>query len=385
MGSEAKALQTIARQILAQVCSISSCERNWSIYLFIRNRLQPSCAEDLVFIYMNNRLLRHRRGPNLIQWYGIHQIHSNDESDKEAPNGDDPGGHPDIDANMADNDNIGGSAYGFDNIDSSDSASDGDDSDFGGGGGSREYNDAGSEFDGGGGGGGDDFGVFNFCEGEDQPHATAPISPIDNEPRNALPIETFSIAEDLQQARYADSVVATNPTTDEVEPSHFASDSLDFGDVGKGGNIHQECNPCIVEPSDWINTPSRATSPSVPLNTLTAPLSTSLQHTLGLCIVPSPNCPLTRSVANRRGIGHILLMARAIPRNGNHTPMCPRPSCETMLDNMGTATRSFPSSSTVDECGLVSAIGITTRTKTAARIAMPSTLPSTSAIRIGIG
>ena len=28
MGSEAKALQTIARQILAQVCSISSCEQN---------------------------------------------------------------------------------------------------------------------------------------------------------------------------------------------------------------------------------------------------------------------------------------------------------------------------------------------------------------------
>ena len=28
MGSEAKALQTIARQILTQVCSIASCERN---------------------------------------------------------------------------------------------------------------------------------------------------------------------------------------------------------------------------------------------------------------------------------------------------------------------------------------------------------------------
>ena len=30
MGSEAKAFQTIARRILAQVCSISSCEQNWS-------------------------------------------------------------------------------------------------------------------------------------------------------------------------------------------------------------------------------------------------------------------------------------------------------------------------------------------------------------------
>ena len=63
MGSEAKALQTIARQILAQVCSISSCEWNWSIYLFvhnkIRNHLQPSRVEDLVYIYTNSRFLRH--------------------------------------------------------------------------------------------------------------------------------------------------------------------------------------------------------------------------------------------------------------------------------------------------------------------------------------
>ena len=118
MDSEAKALQTIARRILAQVCSISSCERNWCTYSFVhnkvRNRLQPSRAEDLVYIYTNNRLLRHQRGPNPVQWYGIHQIHSDDESDGEAPDGDDPDGHPDIDTNMADNDDIGGDAHGFD-------------------------------------------------------------------------------------------------------------------------------------------------------------------------------------------------------------------------------------------------------------------------------
>ena len=148
MGSEAKALQTIARRILAQVCSMSSCERNWSIYSFVhnkdRNHLQPSRAEDLVYIYTNSKLLRHQRGSNPIQWYGIHQIHSDDESDGEAPDGDDPGGHPDIDANMDDNNDIGGNAHGFDTIDSSDSASDGNDSDFEDGGGSREYNGAGS-------------------------------------------------------------------------------------------------------------------------------------------------------------------------------------------------------------------------------------------------
>ena len=177
----------------------------------------------------------------------------------------------------------------------------------------------------------------------------------------------------------------TNPTTDVVEPSYSASDSLAFGDAGKGGNIHQECNPCIVELPNRINALSRATSPSVPPNTLTAPLPSNLQHTPGLCTIPSPNCPLTRSVANQRGIGHTLLMARAVPRNSNHAPTCPRPSSEIVPDNMGTTTCLFPSSSTVDECGLVSAIGIATRTRTAARIAMPSTLLSTSAIRIGVG
>ena len=189
----------------------------------------------------------------------------------------------------------------------------------------------------------------------------------------------------MRQARHADFVVATNPTTDAVEHSHSTSDSLDFGDAGEGGNIHQECNPGIVEPPNQINASSRAASPSVPSTTITAPLPSCLQHIPGLCTIPSPNCPLTRSVANRRGIGHTLLMASVVPRNSNHAPMCPQLSSETVPNNMGTATRSFPSSSTIEECGLVSAIGIATRTRTAARFAVPSTLPLTSAVRIGVG
>ena len=163
------------------------------------------------------------------------------------------------------------------------------------------------------------------------------------------------------------------------------SDSLDFGDTGEGGNIHQECNPSIVEPPDQINAPSRAVSPSVPPNTLTAPLLSSLQHIPGLCTIPSPNRSLTRSIANQRGIGHTLLMTRAVPRNNNHAPTCPRPSSEIVPNNMGTATRSFPSSSNIEECGLVSAIGSAIPIRTAARIVMPSTLPSTSAVGIGVG
>ena len=98
---------------------------------------------------------------------------------------------------MADNDNIGGDDYGFDSIDSSDNASDGDNSDSRGAGGPREYNGGGYGFDGGSGGGGDDFGVFDFCEGDDQPHATMPIPPTDDEPRNAPPIQALNIAEGL--------------------------------------------------------------------------------------------------------------------------------------------------------------------------------------------
>ena len=199
---------------------------------------------------------------------------------------------------MTNNDDIGGDAHGFDTIDSSDTASNGDDSDSEGGGGSREYNGAGSQFDGGGSSDGADLGVFDFCEGEDQPHATTPVPPVDDEPKDAPSIETLSVAEDLRQARHADSVVAMNPTIDALEHSHSMSDSLDFGDAGEGGNIHQECNPSIVEPPDQINAPSRAASPSAPPTTLTAPLPSRLQHTPGLCIIPSPNRPLTRNVAN---------------------------------------------------------------------------------------
>ena len=111
--------------------------------------------------------------------------------------GDEPGGHPDIDANIADNDNIGGDDYEFDNIDSSDNGSNGNNSDSGGDGGSRKYNGQGYEFDVGSSGGGDDFGVFNFCEGDDQPHATMHIPPTDDEARDAPPIQIFSIAQGL--------------------------------------------------------------------------------------------------------------------------------------------------------------------------------------------
>ena len=70
MGGGAKTLQIIARLIFAQVYSALACERNWSMYSFVHNnvhnRLKYSCTEDLVYIYINCRLLRHRRAQLLL-------------------------------------------------------------------------------------------------------------------------------------------------------------------------------------------------------------------------------------------------------------------------------------------------------------------------------
>jgi hypothetical protein len=60
-GSVGKFLPRIVRRILAQVVSSSLCEQNWSSYSFVhskvRNRLLSSCAEDLVYVYTNLRVL----------------------------------------------------------------------------------------------------------------------------------------------------------------------------------------------------------------------------------------------------------------------------------------------------------------------------------------
>ena len=116
----AKAPQTIARRILGQVCLASACERNWSMYLYVHNkrhnRLKYSCAEDLVYIYTNNRLLWHRRGPKPAQWYRLNEVHSNDDLDGEDDD------DVDLDRNdMGDNvddDDIDNIDFDLDDIDS---------------------------------------------------------------------------------------------------------------------------------------------------------------------------------------------------------------------------------------------------------------------------
>jgi hypothetical protein len=93
MESGAKALQTIARHILGQVYSTSACKQNWSMYSFVhnkvRNRLKHNRADDLVYVYANTRLIRPKRGPRIAQWYGLNQVHSDDDSDGKDPDGED--------------------------------------------------------------------------------------------------------------------------------------------------------------------------------------------------------------------------------------------------------------------------------------------------------
>jgi Protein of unknown function (DUF 659)/hAT family C-terminal dimerisation region len=97
-GSVGKMLPRIARRILAQVVSSSSCERNWSSYSFVhskaRNRLLPSRAEDLVYIYTNSRVLNQAvptTDEAAIQWYMQTVVSEDSDSDGPAdlPDGDD--------------------------------------------------------------------------------------------------------------------------------------------------------------------------------------------------------------------------------------------------------------------------------------------------------
>ena len=72
-GACEKLLAPIAKRILAQTVSTSSCERNWSTYFFVhdrkQNRLLPKRADDLVFVYTNSRLLATSKLTDEKRWY----------------------------------------------------------------------------------------------------------------------------------------------------------------------------------------------------------------------------------------------------------------------------------------------------------------------------
>jgi hypothetical protein len=89
-GSVGKLLPRIARRILAQVVSLSSCKRNWSSYSLVhskaRNRLLSSHVEDLVYGNTNSRVLNQNVSfidEAATEWYM--QTVVSEDSDSEGP------------------------------------------------------------------------------------------------------------------------------------------------------------------------------------------------------------------------------------------------------------------------------------------------------------
>jgi hypothetical protein len=89
-SSVGKLLPRIARRILVQVVSSSSCERNWSSYFFVHskawNRLHSSRAEDLVYVHTNSRVPNQNipfTDEAATKWYKQSVV--SEDSDSEGP------------------------------------------------------------------------------------------------------------------------------------------------------------------------------------------------------------------------------------------------------------------------------------------------------------
>ena len=80
-------LMKLARYVLSQTTSASSCERNWSAYDHIqskkRNRLGDNRCKDLVYVYTNQRLFDSKsRRSDPIHW--LKEDDSDDDKDSET-------------------------------------------------------------------------------------------------------------------------------------------------------------------------------------------------------------------------------------------------------------------------------------------------------------
>jgi Protein of unknown function (DUF 659)/hAT family C-terminal dimerisation region len=354
MGGGAKALQIIARRILGQVCSASACERNWSMYSFVhnkvRNRLKHDRAEDLVYIYTNSRLLRHRRGPRPAQWYGLNAIHSDDESDGvDHDDGldfdqDERGSPPVDDENMDDLD------FNLDDLDVDDPESDGDDSDDGASG---------------------NMGIFDFNEG-DLPQEHVP-QPSGQDPNGDGPSFGQLCSGQGLWVQQGDVLNVLDDGENVIPSTQTQSDSLSFGVEEIPVRNLEETNVieptttvpraiCHILPTSNMNTSfdsTRATEvgnlPDIP--TMSSPRTTRvLNEDPTLIGTPAPitsqTRPLTRSIAsaNRldativRGIGATLVSLQNIlpnSRQGRARQLSNQPSS---MENSDTTTR--PSLST---------------------------------------
>lgn len=290
MGGGVKALQTIARRILAQVCSASACERNWSMYSYVhnksRNRLKHSRAEDLVYIYTNSRLIRHRRGPRPAQWYELNEVHSDDDLDEEDDNEDD------VDTNDRagndDDNNVDDMEFDLDDLESENHDSEDED---------------GNGSDG-------NLGVFDFDEA-DVPQNNDGMHDNHEGSIGGPPSETLHTG---QGFRSDHSVVmgAIENVGIEVDSLQPRSDSLSFGE---GDNVLPANEPTHVQQDPL---PSRVHSeamdaslvsnhriedqtPNVPEMPTTR--FRALQRTASTSTAQRQHRPLTRSIANTSRLG----------------------------------------------------------------------------------
>ena len=91
-GACGKLIAPIAKRILAQTVSSSSCERNWSSYSFVhnksRNKLKPQRAADLVYVYSNSKVVAASKEHDEKKWYEENM----ESEDSEAPSLDDEDG-----------------------------------------------------------------------------------------------------------------------------------------------------------------------------------------------------------------------------------------------------------------------------------------------------
>jgi len=80
-------LPKIGKRVLGLTCSSSSCERNWTLYSFVhnkvRNRLATSKAATLVYIYANSKLTRQKRGHDPVLFYDQVLADAEDEIEDE--------------------------------------------------------------------------------------------------------------------------------------------------------------------------------------------------------------------------------------------------------------------------------------------------------------
>jgi hypothetical protein len=104
-GACGKFIAPLAKRILAQPVSSSSCERNWSSYSFVhnksRNKLKPERAADLVYVYTNSKVINASKEKDEKKWYddNVDTLESED-SDRPALEDDDEDDDEDLERTL---------------------------------------------------------------------------------------------------------------------------------------------------------------------------------------------------------------------------------------------------------------------------------------------